>query len=420
MTQFKDKAARGGGDRASVGLFTYPVLQAADILLYQARPGAGRRGPAPAHRAHPRPGPAVQPPLRRHLRGARAATSSSETAKIYDLQIVDKQMCKSIGGSGLSSGCSTTPKVIEKKIQLGGHRHRPRGPLRPGRRSRASATCWRSCRRSPASSVPSSSDRFAGSGYGDLKKEVAEAVLDFVVPFQRAGPRLPRRPGRAGPACSPRAPSRPARSPAPTLATAYDRVGFLPAAAPVAVTSSPRTRTIGVAIADPRAVRQRAAAGPGVLRRPAGAGRSPPTSRCCRPPPCAADDLDRVEEHLRTVAEAEQPFDIHLRGTGTFRPVSPVVFVSVALGISDCERVEAAGALRPARPRAAVPLPPARHGRPRPADDVLAARLRRAGRPTTCGSRSGASASTSTARTACGARSATSRSGRSCPGPRSE
>src|SRR5580765_2985173 len=36
MTQFKDKAARGGGDSASVGLFTYPILQAADILLYQA------------------------------------------------------------------------------------------------------------------------------------------------------------------------------------------------------------------------------------------------------------------------------------------------------------------------------------------------------------------------------------------------
>ena len=36
MTQFKDKSARGGADQASVGLFTYPILQAADILLYQA------------------------------------------------------------------------------------------------------------------------------------------------------------------------------------------------------------------------------------------------------------------------------------------------------------------------------------------------------------------------------------------------
>jgi 2'-5' RNA ligase len=58
------------------------------------------------------------------------------------------------------------------------------------------------------------------------------------------------------------------------------------------------------------------------------------------PTPVPADDLELVEEHLRKVAEAERPFEIHLRGTGTFHPVSPVVFVSVALGISDCERVE--------------------------------------------------------------------------------
>src|SRR3954463_4050977 len=36
MTQFKDKSAKGGSDRATVGLFTYPILQAADILIYQA------------------------------------------------------------------------------------------------------------------------------------------------------------------------------------------------------------------------------------------------------------------------------------------------------------------------------------------------------------------------------------------------
>jgi tryptophanyl-tRNA synthetase len=36
MTQFKDKSQKGGADRTNVGLFTYPILQAADILLYQA------------------------------------------------------------------------------------------------------------------------------------------------------------------------------------------------------------------------------------------------------------------------------------------------------------------------------------------------------------------------------------------------
>ncbi len=60
-------------------------------------------------------------------------------------------------------------------------------------------------------------------------------------------------------------------------------------------------------------------------------------------PPTEVDsaDFDRLEKHLITIAESEQPFEIRLRGTGTFNPVSPVVFVSVALGISDCERVEA-------------------------------------------------------------------------------
>jgi 2'-5' RNA ligase len=58
------------------------------------------------------------------------------------------------------------------------------------------------------------------------------------------------------------------------------------------------------------------------------------------PTPVPADELDLVEEHLRKVAEGERSFEIHLRGTGTFLPVSPVVFVSVAMGISDCERVE--------------------------------------------------------------------------------
>ena len=59
-----------GTDAASVGLFTYPVLMAADILLYQPARRAGGRGPAPAPGTGPRPGPAVQPPLRRDVHGA--------------------------------------------------------------------------------------------------------------------------------------------------------------------------------------------------------------------------------------------------------------------------------------------------------------------------------------------------------------
>lgn len=54
-------------------------------------------------------------------------------------------------------------------------------------------------------------------------------------------------------------------------------------------------------------------------------------------PPTEVDDLTVVEEHLAGVAEATETFRIHLRGTGTFRPVSPVVFVNLVEGISQCE-----------------------------------------------------------------------------------
>jgi 2'-5' RNA ligase len=56
----------------------------------------------------------------------------------------------------------------------------------------------------------------------------------------------------------------------------------------------------------------------------------------------AEDDLPEVEKHLTEVASATSAFRIHLRGTGTFRPVSPVVFVTVVDGISACEQLAVA------------------------------------------------------------------------------
>jgi 2'-5' RNA ligase len=58
----------------------------------------------------------------------------------------------------------------------------------------------------------------------------------------------------------------------------------------------------------------------------------------------AADELPKIEEHLLEVAAAERPFEIRLRGSATFMPVSPVVFVPLTVGIADCERL--AGAVR--------------------------------------------------------------------------
>jgi 2'-5' RNA ligase len=55
------------------------------------------------------------------------------------------------------------------------------------------------------------------------------------------------------------------------------------------------------------------------------------------PTEVAADALPAVEKHLEAVAAGQQPFTIHLRGTGTFRPITEVVFVTLAIGISECE-----------------------------------------------------------------------------------
>jgi 2'-5' RNA ligase len=55
-----------------------------------------------------------------------------------------------------------------------------------------------------------------------------------------------------------------------------------------------------------------------------------------------SDLLPAVEKHLEAVASAQPPFTIQLRGTGTFRPITEVVFVTLAVGISECELLAAA------------------------------------------------------------------------------
>ncbi|RZU50298.1 2'-5' RNA ligase [Krasilnikovia cinnamomea] len=55
------------------------------------------------------------------------------------------------------------------------------------------------------------------------------------------------------------------------------------------------------------------------------------------PTEVATDALAGIEKHLEAVAAGQQPFTIHLRGTGTFRPITEVVFVTLAVGISECE-----------------------------------------------------------------------------------
>jgi 2'-5' RNA ligase len=98
----------------------------------------------------------------------------------------------------------------------------------------------------------------------------------------------------------------------------------------------PRAATIGIAIDLPEPfggilTRRRAAAGdPQAEFVPAHLTLLPPTE-------VDRAELDAVDAHLARAAADHAPFMLHLRGTGTFRPVTDVVFVAVAAGISECE-----------------------------------------------------------------------------------
>jgi 2'-5' RNA ligase len=68
----------------------------------------------------------------------------------------------------------------------------------------------------------------------------------------------------------------------------------------------------------------------------------PPHVTLLPPTELHTDDLAEVEEHLQSLAQDHGSFTMHLRGSGTFRPISPVVFVPLVQGIGECEQLEVA------------------------------------------------------------------------------
>lgn len=89
------------------------------------------------------------------------------------------------------------------------------------------------------------------------------------------------------------------------------------------------------------------------------AAQSIPPHLTLLPPTEVPDDtLELVEKHLSQVAAANEPFELHLRGSGTFRPVSDVVFVVVASGISECEVLQAQLRVDPLAPELRFPYHP--------------------------------------------------------------
>jgi tryptophanyl-tRNA synthetase len=226
MTQFKDKSTREGTSGTSVGLFTYPVLQAADILLYQAQRvpvGEDQRQHLEltrdlATRFNSRYGDTFTLPEAYIPPGA---------AKVLDLQSPDKKMSKSLPPAGCVN-LLDDPKVTAKKIRSAvtdTGREVVADPVgKPGVTNLLTIHAALS-----GQSVAQLEEHFAGRGYGDLKKELAEVVTDALAPVQARTAELLADTAELERVLAVGA-ARAREVAAPTLATVYDRVGFLPAA----------------------------------------------------------------------------------------------------------------------------------------------------------------------------------------------
>src|SRR3954468_16470490 len=182
MTQFKDKAAKGGEGQASVGLFTYPVLQAADILLYRPQyvpVGEDQRQHLELTRD------LAQLFNHRYKKTFRLPEPYilRATAKITDLQEPTAKMSKSASSPAGIIELLDDPKVSAKKIRSAvtdsGTDLRFDPDTKPGTSNLLTIYSALTGR-----STGDLEEAYAGRGYGDLKKELAQEVVDFVTPFR--------------------------------------------------------------------------------------------------------------------------------------------------------------------------------------------------------------------------------------------
>ena len=196
MTQFKDKSSKQGADRASVGLFTYPILQAADILLYQADEvpvGEDQRQHLEltrdlAQRFNTTFGEAFTVPNPYIIKG---------TAKITDLQDPTAKMSKSASSPNGIVELLDDPAKSAKKIRSAVTDTGREITFDPDRKPGVSnlLTIYSAL---SGRSIDDLVAEYAGKGYGDLKKDLASVVADFVRPGPGAHAGLPRRPGATG------------------------------------------------------------------------------------------------------------------------------------------------------------------------------------------------------------------------------
>jgi tryptophanyl-tRNA synthetase len=226
MTQFKDKAARHGADRATVGLFTYPILQVADILLYQADAvpvGEDQRQHIEltrdlAERFNGRFGETFNLPSAHIVR---------EVAKIYDLQTPGAKMSKSAATPKGLVNLLDDPKVSAKKFRSAvtdtdtvirfDEKEKPGVSNLLTIHSALSGT-----------GIPELERQYEGKGYGALKTDLADLFVEWVTPFRERTREYLDDPETLDSILAKGAEKARAVA-AETLAAAYDRLGFVPA-----------------------------------------------------------------------------------------------------------------------------------------------------------------------------------------------
>ncbi|MGJ9373607.1 tryptophan--tRNA ligase [Nesterenkonia sp. CF4.4] len=226
MTQFKDKSAKQGADAAGVGLFTYPMLQAADILLYQPHGvpvGQDQKQHVElsrnlAQRFNHRYGETFRVP---------EPLIPEAGARIYDLQNPTAKMSKSAASPGGLLNLMDSDKQIAKKIKSAvtddGAEIRFDQVEKPGVSNLLSIYSALTDR--PVGEIV---EEYQGRMYGHLKVELAEVVVAKLSPIRSRTEELLEDPGQLDALLATGAAK--ARAVAgETLAEVYDKVGFLPA-----------------------------------------------------------------------------------------------------------------------------------------------------------------------------------------------
>lgn len=225
MTQFKDKSARHGADATTVGLFTYPVLMAADILLYDANlvpVGEDQRQHLEltrdvAQRFNARfPDTFVIPePL-----------IPKATAKIFDLQDPTAKMSKSAatdaGLIALLDDPAKTAKKIRSAVTDSDRDIRFDPDAKPGVSNLLTIQSAVT-----GTDIDTLVAGYEGRGYGDLKKDTADAVVEFVTPIKARVDELVDDAGELEAVLAAGA-QRAREVSAKTLKRVYERIGFLP------------------------------------------------------------------------------------------------------------------------------------------------------------------------------------------------